>query len=97
MKELTPSEVATMLSDPKVIIVDVREDFEVNLGTIPGAKHIPLDEITSRFKELNKSNKHVIICRSGSRSGVATHFLNEQGYDAYNMVGGMIDWHGDIE
>lgn len=97
MKEVTTDETAKMLDDPEVSILDVREAFEVSMGTIPGAKHIPLGELTARFQELDKSKKHIIICRSGNRSGVATHFLNEQGYDAYNMVGGMIFWDGDIE
>lgn len=97
MKEITTNETAKMLNDPEVSILDVREAFEVNMGTIPGAKHIPLGELTARFQELDKNKKHIIICRSGNRSGVATHFLNEQGYDAYNMIGGMIFWDGEIE
>jgi|SRR5690625_258121 len=97
MKEITTDEVVKILDDPNITIVDVRESFEVNLGTIPGAKHIPLGELPTRFQELDKSKKHVIVCRSGNRSGVATHFLNEQGYDAYNMIGGMIYWDGEIE
>lgn len=97
MKEMTTDEVLELLEDPNISIIDVREDFEVNLGTIPGAKHIPLGELPTRFQELDKDKKQILICRSGNRSEVATHFLSEQGYDAYNMIGGMIYWDGEIE
>lgn len=97
MKEITTDEVKKRLNDPNINIVDVREDFEVNLGMIPGAKHIPLGELPERFHELDQHKKHIIVCRSGGRSEVATHFLGEQGYEAYNLVGGMLDWDGEIE
>lgn len=97
MKEMTVAEVEKILEQPEVTIVDVREDFEVNLGKIPGAKHIPLGELVARFHELKRNHKHIIVCRSGGRSEAATSFLKEQGYDAYNMVGGMMEWNGDIE
>lgn len=97
MKTIKASEVAEILQKPNVMIVDVREDFEVNLGMIPGAKHIPLGEIPAQFHTLNKNNKHIMVCRSGGRSELATQFLNEQGYEAYNMLGGMKDWHGKME
>lgn len=98
MKEMSTDELAKLLaSSENIEIIDVREAFEVQLGTIPGARHIPLGQIDQRMNELSKDKKYVIICRSGSRSGVATNFLNAHGYHAYNMVGGLIDWRGDLE
>lgn len=98
MKEMSTDEVAKLLGTSEEIeIIDVREAFEVQLGTLANVKHIPLGQITQRMNELSKDKKYIIICRSGSRSGVATNFLNAQGYNAYNMVGGLLDWQGDLE
>lgn len=97
MKEITIEEVKRILDKSHISVVDVREDFEVNLGKIPGAKHIPLGELPKRYKELNQADQHIVVCRSGGRSEVATHFLQEKGFNAYNMVEGMLKWDGEIE
>lgn len=98
MKEMTAEEVAKLLkSGENLSVIDVRENEEVAQGKIPGAKHIPLGEIPDRKDEMNKQKSHVIVCRSGSRSGNATQYLEKQGYDVTNMTGGMLDWKGEIE
>lgn len=38
----------------KVLIIDVRTDDEVKGGTIPGALHIPMDQLTKRMKDIPK-------------------------------------------
>ena len=98
MKEITPVEVQELLeSGEQLNLVDVREDDEVAEGIIPGAIHIPLGEVIERVGELDKSKPYIIICRSGGRSGRATGFLEEAGYDAANMTGGMLEWEGATE
>jgi|SRR5690625_1626034 len=98
MKEVTATELQKLLKEPsKVEVIDVRETMEVQMGMIPNAIHIPLGEIQSRMSELEKKKEYVIVCRSGNRSGVATQFLQAYGYDAANMVGGMLDWNGEIQ
>ena len=98
MKEITPVEVKDLLeSGEQLNLVDVREDDEVAEGIIPGAIHIPLGEVSERVGELDKSKSYIIICRSGGRSGRATEFLEDAGYDAANMTGGMLEWEGETE
>ena len=98
MKEITPVEVKELLeSGEQLNLVDVREDDEVAEGIIPGAIHIPLGEVSERVGELDKSKSYIIICRSGGRSGRATEFLEDAGYDAANMTGGMLEWEGETE
>jgi len=98
MKEVTATELQKLLKEPsKVEVIDVRETMEVQMGMIPNAIHIPLGEIQSRMSELEKKKEYVIVCGSGNRSGVATQFLQAYGYDAANMVGGMLDWNGEIQ
>lgn len=98
MNETTPKEVAALKSDNKELsIIDVREDFEVANGKIPGAKHIPLGQLSERQDELDKSKEHILVCRSGRRSAQAGEQLAAAGYKVKNMVGGMNEWGGRVE
>lgn len=98
MKEITTTETEQILKENRsdIAILDVRESDEVAQGIIPEAIHLPLGELQARMGELDKDKTYIVVCRSGNRSGYATLFLNEQGYDAANMVGGMLDWQGPI-
>ncbi len=93
MKEL----VEKVKSKENLHIIDVREDDEVAQGKIPGAKHIPLGEIPERLNEIDKSNHYYMVCRSGGRSGKASEFLENQGFDVTNVDGGMLAWTEDVE
>ncbi len=95
---MTPDEVKQKLEKgEKLNIIDVREQQEVAEGMIPGAKHIALGEIQERAGELEKGKEYVMVCRSGSRSGMATEYLNSLGYTCINMVGGMMNWTGEVK
>jgi rhodanese-related sulfurtransferase len=98
MKEFTTEEVREMIEKGEQLnLIDVREADEVAEGIIPGAIHIPLGDVVTRVTELDKSKEYIIICRSGGRSGRATEYLTDLGYDAANMVGGMLEWEGATE
>ncbi|MDY0396156.1 rhodanese-like domain-containing protein [Virgibacillus halophilus] len=98
MKEISTSELAEKKkTEPSISIVDVREDEEVAEGKIPGAKHIPLGELSERQGELDKDKHYYIVCRSGGRSSRACEFLNAQGFHTTNVAGGMLAWEDDVE
>ena len=98
MKEITTTELQQLLEQGQQLnLVDVRELDEVAQGMIPGAVHIPLGEVPERLTEFDKSKSYIIICRSGGRSGRASAFLDAEGYDVTNMVGGMLEWEGATE
>lgn len=85
-------------SGEKLTIIDVREAEEIAHGKIPGAKHIPLNELSVRYKEIRPDEETVMVCRSGNRSGIACEFLYTMGYrNVKNMMGGMNAWDGDVE
>ncbi len=82
----------------KLTILDVREPEEVRMGKIPGAKHISLGEIPSRYMELDPAQELIIVCRSGGRSTAACEFLQNVGFrHVKNMMGGMLAWEGEVE
>lgn len=73
-------------------LLDVREDDEWHAGHAPDAVHIPLAELGQRAGEVPRDRKVYVVCRSGGRSAQAAMALNEAGWDAVNMSGGMQDW-----
>ncbi|MFH2020073.1 MAG: rhodanese-like domain-containing protein [archaeon] len=79
------------LKDP-VIILDVREPFELSSGKIPGSINIPIKEVPERLNEIDKDKLIVVYCRSGNRSAYVTKFLIEKGYNAKNLEGGYNEW-----
>ncbi|WP_183163909.1 rhodanese-like domain-containing protein [Alteribacter keqinensis] len=98
MREMTAEEVAQAAKNNKdVSIIDVREDEEVAEGMIPGARHIPLGQVPDRLDELDKDKEHIMVCRSGARSGRAGSFLKKEGYDVINMSGGMLEWKDEVQ
>lgn len=98
MKTISVEEVQERLESGETLnLIDVREVDEVEAGHIPGIVHIPLGSLESRVGELSKETPYIMVCRSGGRSGRATEFLQEQGFDVTNMSGGMLAWKGDVE
>jgi rhodanese-related sulfurtransferase len=91
--ELTVQQVADIMNHPDVVLIDVREPSEYAAGHIPGVKLIPLGSLPSRVNEISKDKFVVMTCRSGNRSGQATKFLRDQGFDnVHNMTGGINAW-----
>lgn len=76
-------------------ILDVREDYEFIAGHIDGARHIPLTDLPARYGEVPLDEDVYVICRSGGRSRKAVEWLNNNGFDAINVDGGMGAWNLD--
>ncbi|CDO08862.1 rhodanese-like domain-containing protein [Mycolicibacterium cosmeticum] len=74
------------------LVVDVRRDFEWNRVHIPGAVHIPLEALPQRCLELPEDRLLIAFCTGGLRSAGAANLLVENGFDAVNMSGGLIQW-----
>lgn len=98
MQTMTTTEVQQAIESGAALkLIDVREVEEVEAGHIPGIINIPLGVLELRMPELDKKEKYIVVCRSGNRSGMATQLLESHGFDATNMVGGMLEWQGEVE
>ena len=98
VKEITPQELAERIKrGEKLQIVDVREPHEWLEGHIPQARLIPLATLPARMQELDKEIPIVMVCHGGGRSWHATAYVQQFGYQALNMAGGMLAWDGEIE
>lgn len=98
MKTMTTEELLNLLdANEDIHVIDVREDFEVEQGTIPGAVHIPLGQIPDRTAELNVATPYIVVCKGGVRSANACEYLAAQGFDVTNLEGGILAYDGELE
>ncbi len=75
-------------------LVDVRNQGEFKLGTIPGAINIPVGQIPSRSSELDPAKTTVVFCAGGYRSSVAASALRQAGFgDVSDILGGYGAWN----
>lgn len=74
-------------------LVDVRTAMEYMQGHVPGAIHIPLDQLAQRASELPKDKPTVVICATGNRSITGSKILVNAGFQTvFNLQGGTMVW-----
>ena len=97
--EITPAETAAWLQrDDAPFLLDVREANEWEIGYIPGAVRISVNELQSRLNELDTAREMVVYCRSGVRSARAVNMLKQAGFrKVKNMTGGILRWSDDVD
>jgi len=87
-------------NDSNAVILDVRTEDEFNEGMIPGAVNIDIYKgqgFIYAIEELDKSKNYYVYCRSGGRSGQACSIMNQLGFEnAYNLLGGIMNWEGEV-
>jgi rhodanese-related sulfurtransferase len=89
-EQIPPKEVSERAGE--VELVDVRLPEEWEAAHIEGAKHIPLDALSSRAGEIDRSQPVVLYCRSGDRSSRAADALEASGWEVSSMDGGILAW-----
>lgn len=86
--------------DNNSVILDVRTQDEVNLGSIPNALHIDIYKgqgFIDDISKLDKTKNYYVYCKSGGRSGQACAVMTQLGFsNAYNLIGGFSNWEGEI-
>ncbi len=97
--EITPIEVAAWLKrDDPPFLLDVREPNEWEIGHLPGATRISVNELADRLGELDTAREMVVYCRSGVRSGRAVDLLRGTGFrKVKNMIGGILRWSDEVD
>ncbi len=70
-------------------VLDVRSPMEFAMEHIPGAKNIPVNELSFRLDEIKELPKPIVVyCLSGGRSSMAVGILQEAGFtDVFNGGG----------
>ncbi len=78
-------------------LLDVREPWEADTVSLPGAVLIPLGSLGARIDELDRALPIVAFCHHGVRSASARLLLAEHGFDASHLTGGIDAWARDYD
>lgn len=74
-------------------LLDVRQPREYHDEHIPGARLIPLGELSDRLSEIDRNIPTIVYCAIGGRSRVAAQMLSGKGFTTvYNLKGGIKAW-----
>ena len=91
--EVSVGEARSLLQEPDVLLLDVREPWEYTEERIPSAYHLPQAQLATRLPEVPTDQRVLVTCRSGSRSEKAARFLIQRGYQHVSSVrGGTQAW-----
>jgi UPF0176 protein len=94
-----PEDWNALISDPEVVLLDTRNDYEVHIGTFKGA----VDPKTTTFREFpeyvaqnldkTKHKKVAMFCTGGIRCEKASSFMKQQGFEeVYHLQGGILKY-----
>ena len=99
ISEIEPAELAERIErGDDLQLIDVREEWEWQIARLPGARHIPLDQLSSQIDTLDRSREAVIYCKSGVRSMYAAYELEDAGFKKLlNLTGGILRWSRDVD
>ncbi len=100
MEQITSTQLKQRLDNSDDIqVVDVREDYEVAMGQIPHAIHIPLGQVLNRIDEIDPTKETVVYCKMGGRSARAIDALQRSGFSGklINLQGGIIGWSNEVD
>jgi rhodanese-related sulfurtransferase len=101
MQQLSVTQLKAWLDDPareKPVVVDVREQRELDIAKLDGAMHIPMQTIPARQDELDRGSEIVVVCHHGGRSMQVAMFLERAGFGrVYNLAGGVDAWARQVD
>jgi UPF0176 protein len=100
---VTPQEWNALISDPEVITIDTRNEYEIKVGTFGGA----VNPHTNTFREFpsyakralnpERHRKIAMFCTGGIRCEKSTAYLKSQGFDeVYHLQGGILRYLEEI-
>jgi thioredoxin 1/putative thioredoxin len=91
-----PPELAQLMKEGQVVAVDTREASAYNRAHIPGAVHMPLEEIEGRLAELHMlPGAPVLYCRGGDKTKELATKLAEEGTPVAFLEGGFLGWEAE--
>jgi UPF0176 protein len=98
-----PRDWNTLISDPEVLLIDTRNDYEVGIGTFKGA----VDPETNTFRDFpsyvrehykpEQHKKVAMFCTGGIRCEKASAFMKQEGFDeVYHLEGGILKYLEEV-
>ena len=82
----------------KPLVIDVREEWELQLARIPDVVHVPMNQVPARVSDLSRDAETIVMCHAGGRSLRVAHFLANQGFtNVANLAGGIAAWSESVD
>jgi rhodanese-related sulfurtransferase len=99
VREISPTELkARRDRGEKPLVVDVREEWELKLASLPDVVHVPMSQIPARLAEFSPDTETIVMCHAGGRSLRVAHFLVNQGFtNVANLAGGISAWSEQVD
>ena len=98
-----PQDWNALISDPEVILIDTRNDYEVQIGTFQNAVNPNTDtfrefpDYVAKELDPSKHKKVAMFCTGGIRCEKSTAFMREQGFEeVYHLEGGILKYLEEI-
>jgi molybdopterin/thiamine biosynthesis adenylyltransferase/rhodanese-related sulfurtransferase len=97
--EITPLQLSEKLkSGAPIRLIDVRQEVETHISSIPGAELIPFALMPQQLSRLDPDDEIVVYCRTGNRSGWAQSLLLRSGFHkVWNLRGGINAWAREVD
>lgn len=87
MNDITVLQLKSLI--PGVKIIDIRDNYQYNLGNIPTSKNVPVNFLlTNPNLYLNMQDRYYIYCEYGITSTTTCEKLRRKGYNVVNIIGG---------
>ncbi|MEX2180571.1 MAG: molybdopterin-synthase adenylyltransferase MoeB [Gemmatimonadaceae bacterium] len=96
---LTPAALAARLAHGEsLVLLDVREEWEVALASITGAMHVPMAMVPAQQALLPDDRAIAVLCHHGSRSAMVADYLRASGHArVLNVTGGIDRWSVEVD
>jgi len=92
-RDIAPATAAPLLARGALLLLDVREDWEVATAAVPGARHIPMGLIPTQHALLPRDQPIAVLCHHGMRSAMVADYLRAAGHSrVLNVSGGIDRW-----
>jgi adenylyltransferase/sulfurtransferase len=98
IEQISVRNAAPLLQNNSAQFLDVRSPEEWQITHLPGAKHIPLDDLLTRANDLDSAQDYVVYCHHGMRSAKAIAGLQKLGFKKLkNLAGGIDAWSQNVD
>lgn len=91
------NDIMKYIGRPNVLIIDLRNKEEYDVGHIPSAVNIPYEDLDDQKSKLPRNNLLIFYCDRGNISLLAARDLMKDGYNIKSLYGGLRAYRGKLE
>lgn len=97
-RDIAPRDAAAALARGELRVLDVREDWEVETASVPGAMHVAMGLVPAQHALLPRDLPIAVLCHHGMRSAMVADYLRAAGHArVLNVSGGIDRWSREVD